>query len=69
MGFTITEKILARAAGLNSIAASDEFMAKPDFLLVYDFPGYTNVYFRQIKRDLGIDQSPNQKGSESLSIT
>jgi 3-isopropylmalate/(R)-2-methylmalate dehydratase large subunit len=32
----------------------DEVAAKPDFVLAYDFPGYTNVYFRQLKQDLGI---------------
>ncbi|MEO6049852.1 MAG: 3-isopropylmalate dehydratase, partial [Pyrinomonadaceae bacterium] len=42
MGFTITEKILARASGQASVRAGDEVMAKPDFVLSYDFPGYTD---------------------------
>lgn len=54
MGATITEKIIARAAGLDSVMPGDEVAAKPDFVLAYDFPGYTNVYFRQLKQDLGI---------------
>jgi len=54
MGATITEKIIARAAGLDSVTPGDEVMVKPDYVLAYDFPGYTNVYFRQLKQDLGI---------------
>ncbi len=54
MGFTITEKILARTAGLPSVKAGDEIMAKPDFVLAYDFPGYTDVIFKQLKDDFGI---------------
>lgn len=55
MGYTITEKILARAAGLTAVKAGDEIMAKPDFVLAYDFPGYTDVYFRQMKEEFGIE--------------
>ena len=44
MGSTITEKILARVSGLPTRRAGDEVMAKPDFVLAYDFPGYTDVY-------------------------
>lgn len=56
MGYTITEKILARAAGLPAVRAGDEIMAKPDFVLAYDFPGYTDVYFKQMKEEFGIDK-------------
>lgn len=58
MGSTITEKILARAAGLASVKAGDEIMAKPDFVLAYDFPGYTDVIFKQLKDDFGIQKIP-----------
>jgi 3-isopropylmalate/(R)-2-methylmalate dehydratase large subunit len=58
MGYTITEKILARAAGLPSVHAGDEIMAKPDFVLAYDFPGYTDVIFKQLKDDFGIPKVP-----------
>lgn len=54
MGLTITEKIIARAAGLPVVNAGEEVMVKPDFVLAYDFPGYTNVYFKQMKQDLGV---------------
>jgi len=58
MGFTITEKILARASGLAYVKAGDEIMAKPDFVLAYDFPGYTDVIFKQLKDDFGIPKIP-----------
>lgn len=54
MGYTITEKILARVSGLPFVKAGDEVMAKPDFVLAYDFPGYTDVIFKQLKDDFGI---------------
>jgi len=56
LGYTITEKILARAAGQESVRAGDEIMAKPDFVLAYDFPGYTDVYFKQMKEEFGIEK-------------
>ena len=56
MGYTISEKILARAAGLASVKAGDEIMAKPDYVLAYDFPGYTDVYFKQMKEEFGIEK-------------
>jgi 3-isopropylmalate/(R)-2-methylmalate dehydratase large subunit len=56
MGFTITEKILARVSGRDGVKAGDEVMAKPDFVIAYDFPGYTDVYFRQMKEDFGIER-------------
>jgi len=58
MGFTITEKILARAAGLPSVRAGEDVMAKPDFVLSYDFPGYTDLVFKQMKEDFGIEKVP-----------
>jgi 3-isopropylmalate/(R)-2-methylmalate dehydratase large subunit len=56
MGFTIAEKILARASGKESVRAGDEVLAKPDYVIAYDFPGYTDVYFRQMKEDFGIER-------------
>ncbi len=58
MGFTITEKILARAAGVPAVRAGDDVLAKPDFVLSYDFPGYTDVVFKQMKEDFGIEKVP-----------
>lgn len=59
MAYTITEKILARAAGLAAVRAGDEIMVKPDFILAYDFPGYTDVYFKKMKEDFGIQKVPD----------
>ncbi|QCK87851.1 3-isopropylmalate dehydratase [Phreatobacter aquaticus] len=59
MGYTIAEKILARAAGLPHVKAGDEVMAKPDFVIAYDFPGYTDVYFKSMKEDFGIERVPD----------
>ncbi|TPQ49597.1 3-isopropylmalate dehydratase [Prosthecomicrobium hirschii] len=56
MGSTITEKIMARAAGLPSVRAGDEVLAKPDYVIAYDFPGYTDVYFKSMKEDFGIER-------------
>lgn len=59
MGYTITEKIMARAAGLPSVKAGDDIMAKPDYVIAYDFPGYTDVYFKQMKEEFGIERVPD----------
>lgn len=56
MGYTIAEKILARVSGRDRVKAGDEVMAKPDYVIAYDFPGYTDVYFRQMKEEFGIDR-------------
>lgn len=56
MGYTITEKILARVSGRDAVRAGDEVMAKPDYVIAYDFPGYTDVYFKQMKEDFGIER-------------
>lgn len=56
MGATIAEKILARVSGADRVRAGDEVRARPDFVIAYDFPGYTDVIFRQMKEDFGIDR-------------
>lgn len=56
MGFTITEKILARVSGRAEVRAGDELLAKPDFVIAYDFPGYTDVIFRQMEEEFGIEK-------------
>jgi 3-isopropylmalate/(R)-2-methylmalate dehydratase large subunit len=61
MGFTLAEKVLARVSGQSSVKAGDEVMAKPDFVHVYDFPGYTDVIARQMKEDFGIDKIADPK--------
>jgi 3-isopropylmalate/(R)-2-methylmalate dehydratase large subunit len=56
MGQTITEKILSRASGVPGVRAGDEVKAKPDFVVAYDFPGYTDVIFKQMKDEFGIEK-------------
>ena len=56
MGQTIAEKILSRVSGRDDARAGDEVLAKPDFVIAYDFPGYTDVIFRQMEEDFGIDK-------------
>jgi len=56
MGSTIAEKILARVSGRDSVRPGDEIAAKPDFVIAYDFPGYTDVIFRQMKEEFGIEK-------------
>jgi 3-isopropylmalate/(R)-2-methylmalate dehydratase large subunit len=59
MGYTLAEKVLARVSGKAEVRAGDEVMARPDFVIVYDFPGYTDVIFRQMKEDFGIEKVPD----------
>jgi len=53
---TISEKILARAAGLEAVRPGDHIRAKPHVVLAYDFPGVLDVMFRQMKEELGVDE-------------
>ena len=55
---TMTEKILARASGRESVRPGEELMARPDFVIAYDFPGYTDVFFKEAKEDFGVDRVP-----------
>lgn len=43
-------------AGREQVKAGDDIYARPDFVIAYDFPGYTDVMFQQIKEDFGIQQ-------------
>jgi 3-isopropylmalate/(R)-2-methylmalate dehydratase large subunit len=54
LGHTIAEKILARAAGLGTVHAGQEIEVKPDYVIAYDFPGYTDVIFKQMEEEFGI---------------
>ena len=57
MGYTITEKILGRAsrAGV-PVGAGTEVEVKPDHVLGYDFPGYLDLIFKQMKDEFGIER-------------
>ncbi len=52
----MTEKILARASGRAVVRPGDEIEARPDFVISYDFPGYTDVFFRETRQDFGIER-------------
>ena len=52
----MTEKILARASGRAFVQPGDEIEACPDFVISYDFPGYTDVFFREARVEFGVDQ-------------
>jgi 3-isopropylmalate/(R)-2-methylmalate dehydratase large subunit len=56
MPSTMTEKILARAAGLAQVRPGQEITARPDFVIAYDFPGYTDVFFKETREEFGIDK-------------
>jgi 3-isopropylmalate/(R)-2-methylmalate dehydratase large subunit len=53
---TMTEKILARASGRASVRPGDEIDARPDFVISYDFPGYTDVFFREAREEFGVER-------------
>lgn len=53
---TMTEKILARASGRAFVRPGDEIEARPDFVISYDFPGYTDVFFREAREEFGVEK-------------
>ena len=57
MSYTIAEKILGRAsrAGV-PVRAGTEVEVKPDYVLGYDFPGYLDLIFKQMKEEFGIER-------------
>lgn len=58
---TMTEKILARASGRASVRPGDEIEAKPDVVISYDFPGYTDVFFKEAREEFGVDKVADPK--------
>ena len=55
----MTEKILARASGQAFVRAGQEIEARPDFVISYDFPGYTDVFFREAREEFGVEKVDN----------
>ena len=53
---TMTEKILARASGRASVKPGEDIMARPDFVIAYDFPGYTDVFFKETREEFGVEK-------------
>ena len=57
MGYTIAEKILGRTTAAGApMPAGSEVEVKPDYVLGYDFPGYLDLIFKQIKEEFGIER-------------
>ena len=57
MGYTIAEKIMGRASRAGApVPAGTEVEVKPDYVLGYDFPGYLDLIFKQMKEEFGIDR-------------
>ena len=54
MSRTLTEKILARAAGVPEAAAGEKVTARPDRIMAYDFPGFVDVLIHQLEDDFGV---------------
>lgn len=52
----MTEKILARASGRTFVRPGEDIEARPDFVIAYDFPGYTDVFFREAREEFGVDK-------------
>ncbi|KAA9157638.1 3-isopropylmalate dehydratase [Amycolatopsis acidicola] len=50
----MTEKILARAGGVPAVSPGQNLPFRPDHMVAYDFPGYTDVMFKQMHDDFGI---------------
>lgn len=56
MGYTMTEKILGRASDQETVRAGENHPVHPARMIAYDFPGYTDVMFRQMREDFGITE-------------
>ena len=56
MGYTMTEKILGRATDQETVRARENHAVQPARMIAYDFPGYTDVMFRQMREDFGITE-------------
>ena len=52
--FTMVEKILGRTYDGDPVRAGENHAVRPDRMIAYDFPGYTDVMFRQMREDFGI---------------
>ena len=57
-GKTMVEKIMARISGGAPVSAGDEVRIRPDFVMAYDFPGYTDVIFRTVEEKFGLTELP-----------
>ena len=54
MGQTITQKILARVGDRDAVTPGENYPVRPDYMIAYDFPGYTDRFFKQMREDFGV---------------
>lgn len=59
-GLTVTEKILARCAGRDSVRSGEQIYAKPDFVHAYELKGTTDVIKRNMA-EMGAARVPGAK--------
>ncbi|MBY4127086.1 3-isopropylmalate dehydratase [Rhodococcus fascians] len=50
----MVEKILGKACAGDPVRAGENHAVRPARMIAYDFPGYTDVMFRQMRDDFGI---------------
>lgn len=55
MAQTIAEKILSRVVG-HQVRSGDEIAAKPDFVLVYPLPGFSERHMEGLRSDFGMER-------------
>jgi 3-isopropylmalate/(R)-2-methylmalate dehydratase large subunit len=53
---TMVEKILGRTCDADVVHAGENHAVRPARMIAYDFPGYTDVMFRQMREDFGITE-------------
>lgn len=52
----MAEKILGRTCDSETVRAGENHAVRPARMIAYDFPGYTDVMFRQMREDFGITE-------------
>lgn len=55
----ITEKIIARATGKESVHAGEVLFVEPDLLILYDWFGLSDWYLDMMEKDLGLKKLPH----------
>ncbi|MYR07361.1 3-isopropylmalate dehydratase [Gordonia sp. SID5947] len=52
----MAEKILGRTTAHGLVSAGENHAVRPARMIAYDFPGYTDVMFQQMRNDFGIEE-------------
>lgn len=56
---TMVEKILGRTCDADVVHAGENHAVRPARMIAYDFPGYTDVFFKEAKEEFGVDKVPS----------